>query len=189
MNKIIVILFSLLVFQGISSAEIANDVYMDEILKNVSVQKPYVNDNYNYESTESIAVKLKITKEINTRKDNIYDKQPVEFTVRNPVKYKNKIIFNKDDKFTAKVAIYMSRGMNGIPATIIIDDFKSNKIPQKKIDGLYVKRGLNLTPLVLPIKWALTPFPGVGSLTNLIVGGNASITPNDTVTIYYYPEW
>ena len=43
--------------------------------------------------------------------------------------------------------------------------------------------------MVFPIKWALTPIPGVGSLTNFILGGNASITEDDTVTVYYYPDW
>ena len=43
--------------------------------------------------------------------------------------------------------------------------------------------------MVYPIKWALTPIPGVGSLTNFILGGNAKITPKDKIIIYYYPEW
>ena len=99
------------------------------------------------------------------------------------------MLFEKGAKFTANVAIYMDRGMNGVPAAIIVDNFKIDKIDSKKLSGVYIKRGLNLTPMVLPIKWALTPFPGVGSLTNFIIGGNATITPNDTITVYYCPEW
>jgi hypothetical protein len=43
--------------------------------------------------------------------------------------------------------------------------------------------------LVFPLKWALTPFVGVGSLTNLIFGRNAYVTDKDTIVIYYYPDW
>lgn len=189
MNRLIFAIFFMFVFQYSVSAEIYNDVYMDELLKNTKAEKPVSNTNYNYESTERIPIKLKINEKISTKKPGVYDNQPIELTVRNPVKYKNKMLFEKGAKFTANVAIYMDRGMNGVPAAIIVDNFKTNKIDSKKLSGVYVKRGLNLTPIVLPLKWALTPFPGVGSLTNFIVGGPASITPNDTITVYYYPEW
>ena len=79
--------------------------------------------------------------------------------------------------------------MNGVPAMIIVDNFKSNKIPENKLAGTYIKKGLNLTPLVYPIKWALTIIPLAGTTTNFIKGGNAVIKPDNTVTVYYYPEW
>ena len=43
--------------------------------------------------------------------------------------------------------------------------------------------------MVLPIKWALTPIPFVGSFTNFIIGGNANISDKDTIILYYYPNW
>ena len=54
---------------------------------------------------------------------------------------------------------------------------------------MYIKKGISFAMFVFPIKWALTPIPFVGSLTNLIMGTNAKITKSDEVVIYYFPNW
>lgn len=192
MNKIKFFLLSaIILFSGIRafSAEITNDSIMDDLLKDVNPQKPTANTEYNYESVVVIPIKLKIAEDISTKKNNIYDNQEVVLYTRMPVRYKNKTLLNADEKFTANVAIYMKKGMNGIPAQIILDNFKTQKIDSKKLSGVYIKRGLNLTPLVVPVKFLLTIIPGAGTGLNFIKGGNATITPYDTVTIYYHPEW
>ncbi len=191
MNRIKYIVLSLLLVTGSSvfADEFVKDEIMDELLQNVKVEKPYVNNKYNYESAEMVPVKLGITEKITTKRDELYDNQPVVLLLKKPVKYNNKVILDRGERFTANVATYNSRGMNGIPAAIILENFKCEKIDNKKLSGVYVKRGANLTPMVLPIKWALTPIPGVGSLTNFIFGGNATIKPKNTITIYYHPEW
>jgi hypothetical protein len=192
MNKIKFFLLSaIILFSGIRafSAEITNDSIMDDLLKDVNPQKPTANTEYNYESVVVIPIKLKIAEDISTKKNNIYDNQEVVLYTRMPVRYKNKTLLNADEKFTANVAIYMKKGMNGIPAQIILDNFKTQKIDSKKLSGIYIKRGLNLTPLVVPVKFLLTIIPGAGTGLNFIKGGNATITPYDTVTIYYHPEW
>lgn len=165
------------------------DYVMEELLKDVNVSKPEQRLNYNYESIVRVPIKLKIADIIETKGNDLYDNQPIILYTRQPVKYKKRIIIKQGEKFTANVAIHMERGMNGIPASIVIDNFKTQSIPSKKIHGVYIKRGFDLSPFVYPLKWALTPIPGVGSLTNLILGGHAQITPNDTITVYYYPEW
>ncbi|MBQ9245025.1 hypothetical protein IJ182_02015 [bacterium] len=168
--------------------ELLNDSLSDS-LKNIKIDKPSTNTKYNYQSFEKVAIPLRISEKISTKDTEMYDNRPLVFYVSDNVKFKGKTILQRGTKFTANVSTYMSRGMNGIPATLVIENFKSHNIDSKKLKGIYIKKGLNLTPLVLPIKWMLTPFPGVGTLTNFIVGGNATINPNDEIIIYYYPNW
>ena len=189
MNRFI-FLFLLFVFSALSvNAEVVNDEFMEKHLKTIDIKKPILNTKYNYESVERIPIKLKISKKITTKKDGVYDEMPLVFFVKEDVKYKGKVILKKNDVVNANVETFLSRGMNGIPGAIIVDDFAIKGISPKKVKGTYIKRGLNLSLLVFPIKWALTPIPGAGSLTNFIVGGNAVISKRHTVTIYYYPEW
>ena len=187
MNKLIILLAFL--FFGNYCFAIVQDEIMDELLKDINPAKPLTNLNYNYENFNGIPIQLKITEKITTKKDGIYDNQPLTFKVKQNVTYKGKVILRQGSIVNAAVDSYLSRGMNGIPAAIVIDNYHIAGIDSAKIKGFYKKRGLNLSLMVFPIKWALTPIPGVGSLTNFILGGNASITPNDTIIIYYYPDW
>lgn len=189
MNKICLLL-CLIIFSVVSvNAEIVNDEFIDKHLQTVTVKKPITNTNYNYESVLKIPIKLKISENINTKNDGVYDEMPLTFFVKENVKYNGRTIAKKGDVVKARVETYMDRGMNGIPAVIIVDNFALKGISPKKVKGTYITRGLNLSLLVFPLKWALTPIPGVGSLTNLILGGNAKISTRKTVTIYYFPEW
>lgn len=189
MNKFLLFI-SLVIFSAISvNAEIVHDDFMEKHIETVNIKEPVTNTNYNYESVEKIPIKLKITSSVSTKKDNVYDEMPLSFFVKEDVKYKGKTIVKKGDVVKASVETYMERGMNGIPAVIIVDNFAIKGVPPKKIKGTYITRGLNLSLFVFPLKWALTPLPGVGSLTNLIFGGNAKISTRKTVTIYYFPEW
>ena len=189
MNRIFLLLL-VFIFSILSvNAEIVTDEFMDKHLKTIEIKKPIVNRKYNYESFERIPIKLRISKKITTKKGSIYDEMPLEFFVKEDVKYKGKVILKKNDVVTANVETFLTRGMNGIPGAIIVDDFVIKGISPKKVKGTYIKRGMNLSIYVFPIKWALTPIPGAGSLTNFILGGNAVISKRHTVTIYYYPEW
>jgi len=98
-------------------------------------------------------------------------------------------VVKKDEIITAKVETVITKGMNGFPAEIILDNFEITEIPKNQLLSTYTKKGFNACLLVYPLKWALTPFPGIGSLTNLIKGGEAKITPKDIITIQYFPEW
>lgn len=189
MNRLFLLVSFFIVSTLSARAEIIKDEFIENHLKTIDIKKPIVNTNYNYESFERVPIKLKISEKISTQKDGVYDEMPLVFFVKEDVKYKGKVILKKDDVVKANVETFFTRGMNGIPGTIIVDDFVINGISPKKVKGTYIKRGLNLSLLVFPIKWALTPIPGAGSLTNFILGGNAKITKRNTVTIYYYPEW
>lgn len=189
MNRLLFFLVLFVISAFPVNAEVVNDEFMEKHLKTIDIKKPILNTKYNYESVERIPIKLKISEKITTKKGGVYDEMPLVFFVKEDVKYKGKVILKKNDLVNANVETFLSRGMNGIPGAIIVDDFVIKGISPKKVKGTYIKRGLNLSLLVFPIKWALTPIPGAGSLTNFIVGGNAVISKRHTVTIYYYPEW
>ncbi len=159
-----------------------------DILINKNVQKPRQNLNYNYESTVSIPVKVKVVHKIKSDKD-LHEGQTILFMLSEDVVYKNKIIVEKGYVVPARVETIIGNGMNGIPASIVFGDFKIRGIEQNKITQKYEQFGLDLSLFVFPLKWALTPLPPTGSLTNFILGGRAKLDPKKEITLYYYPEW
>ncbi len=152
---------------------------------------------YDYSSTKSVPIKLSILQEIST-KAAPKEGQKLEFRVVDNVFCDGKLIIKKNTKANATLETIITSGMNGFPAEIIIRNFEladlydsSNeiKIKNSQLIDIITKKGQNRALWVYPLKWALTPIPFVGSLTNLIKGGHAKITPEEVFVIYYYPEW
>ena len=88
----------------------------------------------------------------------------------------------------AKVA-FVGFGEVNTPAEIILNDFDIDGIKDTQLMGEYIKTGMNFALFVYPIKWALTPIPFVGSLTNFIRGTEAHIESDDIIIVKYYPHW
>lgn len=143
---------------------------------------------YDFSSTQSIPINMKITEEISTKMP-ISEGQVLKFRALNDVYYRKKLIVKKDAIITARIEMIITSGMNGFPAEIIIDNFQISNVKQSQLMSTYTKTGQNRSLIVYPIKWALTWLPGVGSFTNLIKGGHAKIKTKDIITIYYYPQW
>jgi len=143
---------------------------------------------YNYMSVHSIPIKLKIVEKITT-KEPPNEGDTLSFRVVQDVYHNGKCIVKAGDIVNAKLETIITAGMNGFPAEIIIDKFEIPEIKTSQMQSTYIKKGRNRCFWVYPLKWALTPIPFVGSLTNLIKGGHATIKTTDDITIYYYPEW
>lgn len=195
MNKYIYLLKQLLCISvfcifacKVSAAEFIQDDFVNESLKDRTFEEAPVNIDYNYESTYSIPIKLRYVDKITTKK-NIREGDILIFKVERNVLYRHRIILKKDTIVKARLKTYMTRGWGGLPGQVIIDDFDIPDIDSRKIKSTYIKKGMNLTLLLLPVKWVLTPIPFAGSFVNLIVGGHAKLTPRDIVVLYYYPEW
>lgn len=171
------------------SSALLRDEFIEENLKNKQLEKPYVNLDYNYESFERIPIKLVLDGVVTTKNNGLVDGQILNFVVKENVFHNGQLLLQQGTNVTGKVQTSVQRGMNGIPGKIIVDDFAIENIPQEKLKGIYTKKGKDYSLLVFPIKWALTPIPGVGSLTNFIIGGHAKITKKNVITIYYYPNW
>lgn len=188
MNKCLCLAMCFLL-TSLSAFAIVRDEFIEEKLSKVEVEKPQTNTEYNYTSVKRVPIKLNIIETVTTKKDEIYEGQVLKFQTKYDIRNKGKLLIKKGAPATAVVETYMSRGLNGIPAVIILDNFEINGIDKTKLKATYIKRGQNRTIIVLPIKWALTLIPGAGYSTNLILGGHASIKKKDTITVYYYPNW
>lgn len=143
---------------------------------------------YNYLDTTSVPIYLSITEPVST-KDGLTDGMIVKFRVIKDVKYDGRTILKQGDIVKGQVDIFITSGMNGFPAEIIIDRFEIPGVKHSQLISKYVKKGQNRCFAVYPLKWALTFIPFAGSLTNLIKGGHAVIKTTDIITIYYYPNW
>lgn len=194
MNKVAIGIFitlcTLLVSYNANAAELLQDEYIDEYAKQVEINRPETNLKYNYNSTNRMKIKLKLVgPPVSTKKMNLYDGQPLDFAVKQNVKYNGKVYIKQGTRATGEVQTYMPRGMNGIPAMIAFDNFQIQGLDKNKLHGFYTKKGHSRTLLLLPIKWALTLLWPSGYFVNFVKGGNATFDDRDVVYLYYYPNW
>lgn len=156
-----------------------------------SAQIIFANTNnlgYDFSDTTAIPIELAIVKKIST-KAKIKESDILQFKVKKSVIVDGATILTKGDIITGRIETILTRGLNGFPAEIIIDNFEIPNIKQSQLISTYTKKGWNAFYLVCAIKIPLTVIPFVGSFTNIIRGGHATISPRDTITIYYYPNW
>lgn len=144
--------------------------------------------DYNFQDVEFIPIKMNILHDISS-KDEIFEGQEVKLKIRNQVYCHGILLAKKGTIATARIETIVTKGMNGFPAEIILGSFKIDGVDEDNLMGEYVKAGRNWSLMVYPIKWALTPIPFVGSLTNLIKGGEAYIKTDDLIVIKYFPHW
>ena len=144
--------------------------------------------DYDFSNTEFIPIKMTVLEKISSN-DEIYEGQEVKLKVRNNVFCHHCLQIKKGTIATARIETIVTKGMNGFPAEIILNNFKIEGIESSHLMGEYIKTGKNWALMVYPIKWALTPIPFVGSLTNLIKGGEAHIKTDELIVVKYYPHW
>ena len=187
MNKIYSII--LIFFFSITSAiALERDSFVEETLVGKDLVKPKANINYNYEALNRIPIKLNITEEISTKNENIYDGQELKFKVKEDVFFNNKLLIKQGTIATAKLETIIERGMNGLPATLIIDNFKIKNIPQEKLKCTIIHKGHNRAYYVFPIKWVLTPTIIGGYLANFLIGGHAILKQKKARFKRYCPQ-
>ena len=183
------IIFTFLVFPALAYAsDIIQDQLVEETLSGKEFENPYKPYKYNYEDTRVIPIRLSVISDINSEKD-IQEGQDVVFIVKNDVYFKGKKIIKKGDKVYATVETILKSGMNGIPASIIFNDFKFDGLESGKFTDTYEKFGQDRSLWVYPLKWVLTPLPPTGSLANFIKGGHAKLKTREIIEIYYHPYW
>lgn len=184
-NKFLIAI-SFLIFIPMASAELIQDEFANETLENA--MPAYTHTKYDYTNTDVVPIKLCIAKDINSEAE-LYEGQVVEFRALRHATYKNKIIIKRGQIVPAKVKLIITSGMNGIPASIIFEDFKINGVEPEQLSDTYEVFGQDRSLIVFPLKWLLTILPPSGSLTNFIKGGHAKLKTNKTITIYYHPNW
>jgi hypothetical protein len=185
MNKILLTLF-LLILSPMCIAEIMFDDFAKTTL--IDTPLPQTNLEYDYSGTAKLPIKMKLVKDYGSEKD-VYEGQKLKLNVIKDVIYNKKVVIKKGTDATAKVSVLISTGMNGIPASVMLNDFMIEDVDSKQLCDDFELFGQDRSLLVFPLKWALTILPPTGSLTNFIMGGHARLKPSKTITIYYYPEW
>ncbi len=175
-----------------SFAQTAHAVVQDELvettLKNKELKNPYQPYKYNYEDLKRIPIELRVMVSIKSEKDIEEGERIVFLACHNVYEHGHKIL-QKNDKVYAKVETIINSGMNGIPASIIFSDFQFENIDSAKVTDTYEVYGQDRSLWVFPLKWALTFLPPTGSLTNFIKGGHAKLKDNETIEVYYHPNW
>lgn len=191
MNKLLLTLLCIFLCSEITSSQtILNDNLVDETLSNIEIKKPESVIEYDYSATDNIIIPLRITKKITTALiKKSYEGQNLEFIVEKDVYYNQEKLVSKGDSVTARLEIITTRGLVGVPAEIFITDFDIPNLDNNKIMEPVSKRGFSTTALIIPVKAILTPFPPFGSISNIFIGFNASLTPKKTIKIHYYPKF
>jgi len=143
---------------------------------------------YDFSSVQSITIELSPQKEYYT-KDGIIEGEKFPLIILGDVYHNEKCIAKKGDTAYGRIGTVITAGMNGFPAEILIDDIEIAGIDSSQLMYNYSKIGQNRCLWVYPLKWALTPLPPTGSLTNFIFGGHAKLKTSDIIKVNYYPNW
>ncbi|MBQ4646294.1 MAG: hypothetical protein IJB79_02990 [Candidatus Gastranaerophilales bacterium] len=143
---------------------------------------------YDFSDVSSVDIPLTLLKPLATNQE-IFEGQEIELKVKKNIYCHNCLLIKKGTIAKARIETIITKGMNGFPAEIIIDNFEIDGIKKEQLMSTYTKTGRSYALLVYPIKWALTPIPFVGSLTNLIHGGEVKLDTDDIIKIKYFPHW
>ena len=175
MSRIIILLFTFVFSISCAYCEFLRD----DIVKHIppDTKKPEQNTKYDYTNTDRVIIPLKISAPIKSQND-LYEGQDVCFEIARDVRYQNEIILTKNTPVSARVETIINSGMNGIPASVIFGNFEIAGIDKNKLSTCFEVFGYDRSLWVFPLKWALTPLPPTGSLTNFIKGGRVRISKN-----------
>ena len=153
MNKFWTVIFALLIFTLPASCY-EEDFIVEEFLSDKNLEKPAINDKYDYQSTNFSFIKLAIIEPVKSERD-LYEGQILKFKVAEDVIKDDFAIIKKDTVCTARVETIIANGMNGIPASIIIGNFEIPGVESNKLQTEYEKYGMDLSLLVFPVKFSL----------------------------------
>lgn len=191
MNKLIILgLFIIISSFGLKAfaTELVEDELVNTTLLNKTLPIPETNLNYNFEDTDIVKIELKVDTPIKSEND-IYEGQEINFKVISDVYYNDKLIVKEGTLVPARIETIITPGMNGIPASIIVGNFEFENIKKSQIPDSIELFGQDRSLWVFPLKWALTPLPPTGTLTNFIKGGHSKITPKKDIILEYHPNW
>ncbi len=145
--------------------------------------------SYDFESIKQIPVKISILKGITTR-TNLREGEELSFQCLSDVHLGDNLDIKKGSIVKARLETVSKNSANGVPADIIIGNFKTTAQNDKEIllDGNIRKIGANRALWVYPSAQVLSTFFLVGYLLFAIRGGHAKIKPKDVYEIYYMPN-
>ncbi len=130
----------------------------------------------NFEELNRIPLKIKSIEDISTQKEIEEGQKLIFLTTEDTVLKHNKVL-SAGSRVIGKVETVSKNGIKGVPADLIIGDFKIEYMSNIKLEGQIKKEGANRTLWVYPVLPILFP----------IKGGHAKINANEEFTLYYTP--
>ena len=157
---------------------------IDDFAANIKNYEPIYydkNQTFDFEKFELLAIKIRPIKYHTTRK-NILVGDEINFKLENDFQYKNQV-YKKGDILTARVENINLNKAYGVPADMIIGDFK---LPSKtKLEGEITLKGANRALWVHPLAYTTTMFFGLGVFVWTVRGGHAKLSPRRTYELKF----
>ncbi|MBQ2645658.1 hypothetical protein IJG14_08830 [bacterium] len=163
------IVFLNLVFNQIAIADDFHEYYKSKPAYDIK--------SFNYENLNRIPIKIKIVSDVTTKK-NLVEGQKLIFLTTEDAVLNYKKILPAGSRIIGTVETISQNEIKGIPANLIIGDFKIEYMAQAKLEGQINKQGANRTIWVRALIPVLFP----------IKGGHAKIKSFETYEIYYTPN-
>ena len=152
-------------------------IAMATITVNAAENQKDSQSGYDFENLNRIPLKLKILDEIST-KSNIFEGQKLVFTTTEDAVITHKTVLPAGSRVFGIVETISPCEKSGIPANLIVGDFKIEYMPTIKLEGEILKTGANRTYWVKPLLPILF----------YIKGGQAKLSVNEIYQIYYTPK-
>jgi hypothetical protein len=111
-------------------------------------------------------------------KNNLKEGQKLVFVTTEDTVLKHNKVLPCDSRVFGTIETVSLNERKGVPANIIIGDFKIEYMSNLKIEGNIIKQGANRSLWVMP----LLP------ILYLVKGGHAKINTEEQFTIYYTPQ-
>lgn len=141
--------------------------------------KPLTSDRIrtgNFEELNRIPLKVKAIADVSTKKGLTEGQKIIFLTTEDTVLRHNKVLAAGSRVF-GKVETVSPNEMKGIPANLIVGDFKIEYMSTVKLEGEINKEGANRAIWVRPLLPLLFP----------VRGGHAKIDADEVFTLYYTP--
>lgn len=167
---------------------IITDNLADKTLKNIPIKTEKANIKFDFESIKQVPVKMSITQKIST-KTHLKEGQKLDFKVIKDVVLDKNLELKKGTIITGKLETISLNQAFGVPADIVIDDFKTvvNK-SEINLEGNIHKIGANRSLWVYPVGYTTgIMFFGAGFALFTVRGGHAKIRTKDVYEAYYMP--
>lgn len=167
---------------------VISDNLAEKTLTNIPLKIKKANIKFDFESIKRIPIKISIIKNIST-KNNLREGQELNFKIVNDVVLDKNLELKKGTIITGKLETISLNQAFGVPADIVIDDFKAvlNK-SEINLEGNIHKIGANRSLWVYPVGYTTgIIFFGAGFILFTIRGGHAKIRTKDVYEAYYMP--
>ena len=152
-------------------------IFLTTVITVNAAEKQSSSTDNDFENLNRIPVKLKIISGIST-KNNIFEGQRLIFTTTEDAVLTHKNVLPAGSRVFGIVETISENEKFGIPANLIVGNFRIEYMPKIKLEGQILKIGKNRTKWIKP----LSP------LLFYIKGGQAKILEDEIFEVYYTPK-